>query len=109
MSFYRRTVTAFALLATIVLAAVISWLTLTPQDLPKANDLPIDKLAHAVAFAALILPSAVLRPRFLWWTFPLAAILGLGIELVQPYVGSSQEWIDVVADLAGCIRDFATA
>ena len=29
--------------------------------------------------------------------------LGLGIELVQPYVGRSREWIDVVADLAGLL------
>lgn len=103
MPLYQRAITALTLLATIVLAAVISWLTLTPQDLPKVNDLPIDKLAHAAAFAALILPSAVLRPGFLWWTFPLAALLGLGIELVQPYVGRSREWIDVVADLAGLL------
>ena len=103
MSFYRRTVTALALLATIAFAAVISWLTLTPQDLPKVDDLPVDKLAHIAAFAALIMPSAVLRPRFLWWTLPLATLLGLGIEMIQPYVGRSQEWIDVAADLIGLI------
>ena len=72
----------------------------TPQDLPKVNDLPIDKLAHA-GLRCLILPSAVLRQ--LSGGPSLAALLGLGIELVQPYVGRSREWIDVVADLAGLL------
>ena len=104
MSLYRRTVTALAVTATVILGLTISWLTLTPKDLPDLGPtLPVDKLAHMAAFAALILPSAVLRPRFLWWIFPLAALLGFSIELVQPYVGRSQEWMDVVADCVGLI------
>ena len=103
MSLYRRTVTALAVLATVALGLSVSWLTLTPQDLPKVDTLPVDKLAHVAAFAALILPSAILRPRFLWWTFPLAALLGFSIELIQPYVGRSQEWMDVVADCVGLL------
>lgn len=103
MSLYRRTVTALAVTATLTLGTAVTWLTLTPQDLPKVDTLPIDKLAHVAAFTALIMPSAILRPRFLWWTFPLAALLGFSIELIQPYVGRSQEWMDVVADCAGLI------
>ena len=103
MSLYRRTVTTIAVMATLTMGIAISWLTFTPQDLPKVDTLPVDKLAHAAAFAALILPSSILRPRFLWWTFPLAALLGFGIELIQPYVGRSQEWMDVVADCVGLI------
>ena len=80
MSLYRRTVTALAVLATVALGLSVSWLTLTPQDLPKVDTLPVDKLAHVAAFAALILPSAILRPRFLWWTFPLAALLGFSMS-----------------------------
>jgi len=101
MNLYRRTVKALAVTATVTLGLTISWLTLTPQDLPKVDTLPVDKLAHVAAFAALILPSAILRPRFLWWIFPLAALLGFSIELIQPYVGRSQEWMDVVADCVG--------
>jgi len=103
MSIYRRTVTALAITATFAFGIVISWLTLTPQDLPKVDTLPVDKLAHVAAFTALILPSAILRPRFLWWTFPFAALLGFSIELIQPYVGRSREWMDVVADCVGLI------
>ena len=104
MSLYRRTVTALAVTATVTLGVVISWLTLTPQDLPDLGaTLPVDKLAHVAAFTALILPSSILRPRFLWWTFPLAAVLGFSIELIQPYVGRSQEWMDVVADCVGLL------
>lgn len=103
MSLYRGTVTALAVTATIALGTAIIWLTLTPQDLPKIDTLPLDKLAHLAAFTALILPSAIMRPRFLWWTFPLAALLGFSIELIQPYVGRSQQWMDVVADCVGLI------
>ena len=103
MSRYRRTVTALAVSATVALGLSVSWLTLTPQDLPKVDTLPVDKLAHVAAFTALILPSAILRPGFLWWTFPLTALLGFSIELIQPYVGRSQEWMDVVADFVGLI------
>ena len=103
MSLYRSTVTALAVSATFALGLAVSWLTLTPQDLPKIDTLPVDKLAHVTAFAALILTSAILRPRFLWWIFPLAALLGFSIELIQPYVGRSQEWMDVVADCVGLI------
>lgn len=104
MSLYRRTVTAIAVTASLTLGIVISWLTLTPQDLPDLGpSLPVDKLAHVAAFTALILPSAILRPQFLWWTFPIAALLGFSIELIQPCVGRSQEWMDLVADCIGLI------
>ena len=103
MSLYGRTVTALAVTATFALGLAVSWLTLTPQDLPKFYALPIDKLAHVAAFTALILPSAILRPQFLWWTFPIAALLGFSIELIQPCVGRSQEWMDLVADCIGLI------
>ena len=104
MSLYRRTVTVIAVTATFALGIAISWLTLSPQDLPDLGaNLPVDKLAHVAVFTALILPSAILRPRFLWWTFPLAALLGFSIELIQPYVGRSREWMDVVADCIGLI------
>lgn len=100
---YARLISIFALTTTAALAALICWLTLTPQDLPKVQSLPTDKLAHILAFAALIAPVAVLRPRFLWWILPLAALLGFGIELVQPWVGRHREWADGGADLIGLL------
>ena len=91
----------FALVATFGLGALICWLTLTPQSLPKSSHYQLDKVAHFIAFAALILPTAVLRPAFLWWCLPLAAGLGIGIEVIQPYFGRSKDWMDAVADLFG--------
>ena len=91
----------FAFVATFGLGALICWLTLTPQSLPKSSDYQLDKVAHFIAFAALILPTAVLRPAFLWWCLPLAAGLGIGIEVIQPYFDRSKEWMDTVADLFG--------
>lgn len=97
-----RLITVLALASTAALGGVICWLTLTPQDWSeRSTSLPADKLAHIAAFAALVLPSAILRPSFLWWTIPLAAALGVGIEVVQPLVGRSQEGMDVVADFIG--------
>ena len=97
-----RLITVLSLTSTSALGCIICWLALTPQDWPELSpSLPHDKLAHTAAFAALVLPSAVLRPRFLWWTLPLATALGVGIELVQPLVGRSQESMDVVADFIG--------
>ena len=98
----RTFTTALALVATLLLTGVICWLTLTPQAFQTPpSALPLDKVAHALAFGALIAPSAVLRPRYLWWTLPAAAALGFGIELIQPWVGRSREWADAGADLVG--------
>ncbi len=86
---------------TIILGAAILWTTMTPQQLPQWNDLPIDKLVHLAAFAALILPTAWGYPQALVVTLPLAIGLGGAIELLQPLVGRGRELADFVMDVAG--------
>lgn len=89
-----------ALAATAALAAAIFWLTLTPPQPGPVGPLS-DKAYHALAFAALIFPSALLYRRALPWLLPTAALLGAAIELIQPAVGRSGDLADFLADLAG--------
>lgn len=89
-----------ALAATAALASAILWLTLTPPQPGPVGPLS-DKAYHALAFAALIFPSALLYRRALPWLLPTAALLGTAIELIQPAVGRSGDLADLFADLAG--------
>ncbi len=91
-----------ALIATMILAATIAWLTLTPS--PPTPDLqhPMsDKLYHVLGFAALVFPSALLFKRSLIWIVPLSVTFGAAIEIIQPYTGRSAEAMDFVANLIG--------
>lgn len=96
-AFYHR----LALVLTIALGIAILWLTLRPQTLPEFGRLPLDKVAHLLAFAALILPTAWLYPRALFVTLPMAVLLGAAIELVQPLVGRGRELEDFLMDILG--------
>ena len=94
---FHRTL-AYAL--TVLCAMVIAILTLAPVSI--ANDLPVnDKLYHLIAFAGLVLPSAVLYPRALLWALPFAVLFGGAIEIVQPAMGRNGEWPDFYADIWG--------
>lgn len=88
---------------TLVLAALIAALTLTPAP-PGPPGVPgLDKLAHVVAFAALAGPLSWRYPKW-WWAVALVAVAYGGvIELVQPSVGRSMEGADLVADGAGAV------
>lgn len=89
---------------TLVLGGVILWLTLGPAGGPGGGlRHPYDKVAHALGFAALVLPTAVLQPRALLVVLPLALGLGALIEVVQPYVGRGRELADLVADVLGAL------
>ena len=89
-----------ALLLTGILAATIGVLTLAPINLP-VNIGGGDKLHHLIAFAALVLPCAVLYRRVLVWLAPAALLYGGLIEFIQPALGRHGEWLDFVADSFG--------
>lgn len=87
---------------TVALALIIAGLTLAPREVISADDLPhLDKLWHALAFAALVLPTAALDPKRLRWVVPAALGLGLAIELIQPQVGRPASALDFAADALG--------
>jgi len=90
-----------ALGLTLGLGLVIGWATLSPNPLPDVPLKGSDKLHHALAFAILTLPVALMRPRLLLLLGPVLAAYGGLIEIVQPFFGRSRELADWYADLMG--------
>ena len=90
---------AMAIFSTVILAAEIAYLTLTPQNFDMGPN--TDKLYHFIAFTALVFPCALLFARTLSWVLPAALLLGGAIELIQPYVGRGGELADFLADALG--------
>lgn len=88
---------------TLILAVVISVLTLFPISLPEPVSSGPDKIHHFIAFGGLMLPASVLYPRLLFWLIPCALIFGGLIEVIQPFVNRSGEWADFVADGVGVV------
>ena len=88
--------TRWAMLLTIALAVVIAALTLTP---PMPVEMPVgsDKSHHFIAFVALALPLATIRPRWSAVLFVVFSAYGAAIEVIQPFVGRSRELADLAA------------
>lgn len=91
-----------ALIATCAIALIIGVGTLSPPS--GSEPLPLtDKQLHFLAFALLALPLGWVRPRWVLWLIPLALAYGASIELIQPSVGRSGDWGDLLADGLGII------
>ncbi len=82
--------------------AVITALSLWPLEyLPSAPG--SDKTHHLIAYAALMLPTA-LRKHKHWKSIGLFFIAYSGmIELLQPYVNRYGEWMDLAANTTGIL------
>lgn len=84
-----------------VLALIIAGLTLT-EPVSGAGGLNVnDKLAHFLAFAALASPLSFSKPRRAAAVVVGAVLFGALIEVIQPHVGRSAEWADLLADGLG--------
>ncbi len=86
--------------ATAIVAIVIGVLALSQISAPA----PIpgsDKTHHVIAFATLVFPIALLRPKKLLWVVLFATVYGGVIELIQPHVGRFKSFGDFQADLVG--------
>lgn len=92
---------AYALTAFLVV--VIAVLTLAPQAPGPPGPPGVDKIAHFVAFAMLVLPLGLTRTDNWVWVASAALIYGAAIELIQPQVGRGAEWGDLFADGAGVV------
>lgn len=91
-----------ALAVTVLYVILITWLLLAPvSSVPQVAG--GDKLHHALAFAVLVLPATVARPRAAL-AIALAAIgYGGAMELLQPSFGRTAEWLDLLADAVGAV------
>jgi VanZ family protein len=85
---------------TVLLLVSIATLSLWPAAyLPKVPG--TDKAHHFIAYAALMLPTALRQPKhWLLIAFAFLAFSGL-IELIQPYVNRYGEWLDMAANTFG--------
>lgn len=91
------------LLLSLGLAVVIAGLTLMPPGLFPKGPHGIDKLYHASAFAALVFPTAILRPRATGAAASLSLLYGGAIEAIQPLVGRTADISDLIADGLGVL------
>lgn len=82
-------------------------ITITTASLYPITHLPpvpgTDKTHHFIAYAALIFPMALAKPRY--WGYLFLAMLGFGgtIEFIQPYVNRYGEWLDMAANSSGLL------
>ncbi|WP_089725817.1 VanZ family protein [Candidatus Thiosymbion oneisti] len=93
---------------TLFTLVVITFLSLWPLDeLPSVPG--TDKAHHIIAYAILVLPTALRKPNR-WLLFALFFIAhGGAIELLQPYVNRYGEWLDMLANTAGVVCGFIIA
>ena len=102
---WRRGGLALALLIALTVAA----LTLSPMPANRMTSDGLDKVFHFLAFAALIFPLILTDARRWFWAVPLVIVYGGAIELIQPSVGRSAEWLDWGADITGVLAGAALA
>ncbi|MBL4822147.1 MAG: VanZ family protein [Colwellia sp.] len=93
---------------TLLLLTTIATLSLWPvAHLPSVPG--TDKTHHFIAYAALMLPTALKQPKH-WLIITLALLAFSGaIELIQPYVNRYGEWLDMAANAFGLICGFILA
>ena len=96
------------IILTLFILLVITILSLWPLDeLPSVPG--TDKTHHLIAYAILMLPTALRKPDR-WILFGLFFIAYSGaIELFQPYVNRYGEWLDMLANTAGVVCGLITA
>jgi VanZ family protein len=86
----------------ITLLLIISIATLSLWPAAYLPDAPgTDKLHHFIAYAALMLPTALKQTKYiLIITIGFLAFSG-AIELIQPFVNRYGEWLDMAANTMG--------
>lgn len=87
---------------TAVILVLITAGSLFPADfLPPAPG--SDKTHHFIGYCALMLPTALRRPKY-WLVIALGFIIWSGlIELIQPHVNRYGEWLDLAANSIGVL------
>lgn len=87
---------------TLVVLALITIASLFPAEHLPAT-LGSDKTHHFISYCALMLPTAIRRPKY-WLALVVIFITWSGlIELIQPYVNRYGEWLDMLANVGGIL------
>ena len=68
-----------------------------------------DKTHHFVAYGALMLPAALMKPKNLLYVVFGFVVFSGAIELIQPYVNRYGEWLDMAANIAGLVCGYLIA
>jgi len=90
------------LACTVFTLTVITILSLKPViDLPSVPG--GDKIHHMIAYAILMFPVALKKPKNWPYIGLFFLCLSGGIELLQPLVGRHNEWLDIFANWTGII------
>ncbi|WP_372883276.1 VanZ family protein [Psychromonas sp.] len=93
---------SYWLVCTIFILTVITLLSLKPMlDLPSVPG--GDKIHHIIAYAALMFPVALKKPKYWLFIGLLFFCLSAGIELLQPFVSRRTDWLDMSANLFGIL------
>ena len=87
---------------TVTMLAVITFLSLWPlKQLPSVPG--TDKSHHLIAYAFLMLPAALRKPKH-WKLYALFFIAYSGlIELIQPFMNRYGELLDMLANTTGVL------
>jgi len=88
------------LLITAALSGFVLALGLTPVLAPPEG---LDRIAHVIAFAGLVLPAAMLGPGLLWALVPALAVFGGLVEACQPLFGRDASLSDLMSNLSGLL------
>ena len=97
-----KTIKTYWVVLTLATLAAITFLSLWPlQQLPSVPG--TDKTHHLIAYAVLMFPTALRKPKN-WLLIGLLFIAYSGsIELIQPYVNRYGEWLDMLANVTGVV------
>ncbi len=88
----------------ISVATLIGITTLSIVPLAELPSVPgIDKTHHFVAYAVLMFPVALRKPKYWLWVALFFVGWSGAIELIQPYVNRYGEWSDLLANVVGIL------
>ncbi|MGB5445347.1 MAG: VanZ family protein [Psychromonas sp.] len=93
---------SYWLLCTIFTLTAITLLSLNPMgELPSVPG--GDKIHHMIAYAALMFPVVLKKPKHWLLIGFLFLCLSGTIELLQPFIARRSDWLDMAANFSGIV------
>jgi len=88
---------------TLFLLAAITVVSLSPLPRLPETAPGDDKTLHFIAYAALVFPVSLRRPKYWGWLGLFFMAYSGIIEVLQPYVNRHGEWVDLAANTTGLV------